>query len=171
MREVERTCQHYNTYPSDLAGPIPSWSVRLSNHSVIGTSSGYLHKWASNWIRVWHWHHLAQSSASFTSQVGYGVTRCNNTFDLALGMMKGHNQRELKKMSRGRQMHGWITHLIMNGPSVQSIHSLRVAMLLPFKPVCLYRREKGVSFAHPDEQRNNKESSLLTNGLAVYTSF
>jgi len=23
---------------------------------------------------------------------------------------------------------------------------------------------KGVSFAHPDEQRNNKESSLLTNG-------
>ena len=48
----------------------------------------------------------------------------------------------------------------MNGPSVQSIHSLTVALL--FKPVCLYKRAKGVSFVHPDEQRHDKESSLLT---------
>lgn len=162
-RQWEKWKEHVSIIIPTRLGPIPSWSVRLSNHSVIVSWLAHLHKWATGFesdIGTI----LPKSSASFTSQVGYGVTRCNNTFDLALGMMKGHNQRELKKMSRGRQMHGWITHLIMNGPSVQSIHSLRVAMLLPFKPVCLYRREKGVSFAHPDEQRNNKESSLLTNG-------
>ena len=100
MREVERTCQHYNTYPSDLAGPIPSdlcgcqITVSLVPRVAIFTNeqaTGF----GSNIGTI-----LLKSSASFTSQVGYGVTRCNNTFDLALGMMKGHNQRELKNVKR-----------------------------------------------------------------------
>jgi len=121
MREVERTCQHdNNTYLPDL-GQFP--------HDLCGcqiTVSLYL-EWLSftngqatgSGLTL---HHLAQiisvvheilSTLQYTLdrlyQVGYWIARCNNTFDLALGMIKRHKQRELN-MARGRQVQGWLPH-------------------------------------------------------------
>ena len=120
----------------------------------------------SNWIWVWHWHHLAQIIGVVHEILCSIKTRlidyirltnwqgCNNAFDLALGMIKRHNQRELN-MARGRQVHGWLTHLTNEWISLfnQSILS---------KLREWFKRGKGLSFVHCDEQRNNKESSLLT---------
>lgn len=120
----------------------------------------------SNWIWVWHWHHLAQIIGVVHEILCSIKTRlidyirltnwqgCNNAFDLALGMIKRHNQRELN-MARGRQVHGWLTHLTNEWISLfnQSILS---------KLREWFKRGKGLSFVHCDEQRNDKESSLLT---------
>ena len=117
---MERTCQHLPT----RLGPIPSWSVRLSNHSDIVSRAAIFTNEQATGFESDIGTILPKSSASFTRyypRLKYTLGSiisgwllsgqgCKNTFDLALGMIKRHNQRELN-MARGRQMHGWLTHL------------------------------------------------------------